>query len=112
MGKGGFPLSRNFHVRTQVNFTCVSKIAVMYDRVRVSVKAERGSTYAFTRDLPYIAFISFTRVKFAYVRTLNLKGKITGIGFISQGYTRQLYLGQCNCVASCDQFYLGKNLPG
>ena len=43
--KGGFPLSRNFHVRTQVNFT------------RVNVKVERGPTFGFTRDLPYIAFI-------------------------------------------------------
>ena len=59
--KGGFPLSRNFHVRTHVNFTRVKKIEVMYDKTHVNVKVERGSTFAFTRDLPYIAFISFTR---------------------------------------------------
>ena len=71
--KSGFPLSRNFHVRTHVNFTRVNKIEVMYDRPRVNVKVERGSTFAFTRDLPYIAFTSFTRVKFTYVSTLKLR---------------------------------------
>ena len=70
--KSGFPLSRNFHVRTHVNFTRVNKIEVMYDRPRVNVKVERGSTFAFTRDLPYIAFISLTCVKFTYVSTLKL----------------------------------------
>ena len=60
---------RNFHVRTGIN-----KIEVMYDRPRViNVKVERGSTFAFTRDLPYIASISFTRVKFTYVSTLKLR---------------------------------------
>ena len=71
--KGGFPLSRNFHVRTHVNFTRVKKIEVMYDKTHVNVKVERGSTFAFTRDLPYIVFISFTRVKFTYVSTLKLR---------------------------------------
>ena len=33
--KGGFPLSRNFHVRTRVN-----NIEVMYDRLRVNVKVD------------------------------------------------------------------------
>ena len=66
--KGGFPQSRNFHVRTRVN-----KIEVMYDRTRVNVKVERGSTFPFTRDLPYIPFISFTHVKFTYVSTLKLR---------------------------------------
>ena len=55
--KGGFPLSRNFRVRTQVNFTRVNKIEVMYDRTRVNVKVERGPAFGFTRDLPYTAFI-------------------------------------------------------
>ena len=69
--KGGFSLSGNFQVRTHVNFTRVNKIEVMYDRMRVNVKVERGSTLAFTRDLPYIAFTSFTRVQFTYVSTLK-----------------------------------------
>ena len=67
--KGGFPLSRNFHVCTRVN-----NIEVMYDRLPVNVKVERGSTFAFTRGLPYnIASILFTRVKFTHVRTLKLR---------------------------------------
>ena len=33
--KGGFPLSRNFHVCTHVN-----NIEVMYDRLRVNVKVD------------------------------------------------------------------------
>ena len=40
----------------------------MYDRPRVTVNVDRGSIFAFTRDLPYIASILFTRVKI-YVRT-------------------------------------------
>ena len=65
-------MSRNFDVRTRIN-----KIEVMYDRYDrprvINVKVERGSTFAFTRDLPYIASISFTRVKFTYVSTLKLR---------------------------------------
>ena len=36
----------------------------MYERPDVNVKVERGRTFTFTRDLPYIACILFTRVKF------------------------------------------------
>ena len=32
-------------------------------------KIEQGSTWTFTRDLPYIAFMLFARVKFARERT-------------------------------------------
>ena len=39
----------------------------MYERLRVNVKVERGSTLTFARDLPFIASISFT-----CVRTSNL----------------------------------------
>ena len=35
----------------------------MYERPRVNVKVERGSTFTFTRDLPYIVSIIFTRVR-------------------------------------------------
>ena len=66
--KGGFPLSRDFYVRTRVN-----KIETMYERSRVSVKVEQGSTFTFTRDLPYIVSISFTRVYFTCVRTEKLR---------------------------------------
>ena len=49
---------RNFSVRTRVN-----TIEATYERSRVNVKVERGSTFTFTRDLPYIVSISFTRVR-------------------------------------------------
>ena len=35
----------------------------MYGRPRKKVKVQRGSTFTFKRDLPYITSISFTRVK-------------------------------------------------
>ena len=66
---GGFPLSRNFPLRTHVNFTLVNKIGAMYERPRVNVTVDRGLTFTFTRDLPYIASILFTRVKFTCART-------------------------------------------
>ena len=37
--KGGFPLSRNFNVRTCVKFTFADKIEAMYERSRVNVKS-------------------------------------------------------------------------
>ena len=46
---------------THVNFSRVNKIEVMCERSRVNVKVERGSTFTFTRDLPYIASVLFTR---------------------------------------------------
>ena len=48
---------------TQVNFTSVNKIEVMYERPRVNVKVEGGSPSTFTRDTPYITSILFTHVK-------------------------------------------------
>ena len=50
--KVGFPLSRNFHVTRHVNFTRLKKMEAMFERPRVNVKVERGSTFTFTRDLP------------------------------------------------------------
>ena len=41
----------------------------MYERSRVNVKVERGSTFTFTRDLPFIASILFTRVELTCLRT-------------------------------------------
>ena len=64
--KGGFPLSRNFQVRTQVNFTRVNKIEAMYRTSRVNLKVEPRSSLTFTCDLLYIASILFTHVKFAF----------------------------------------------
>ena len=62
-------LSSNFYTRTNVNFTRVNKIEVMYGRSRVSVKVEGGLTFTFTRGLSYIASISFMHIKFTCVRT-------------------------------------------
>ena len=43
-------------------------IEAMYERPRVNVNVERGSTFTFTRDLLYIVSVLFTRTKI-YVRT-------------------------------------------
>ena len=62
-------MSRKFSV-THVNFTrVVNEIEAMYERPRVNVKLERGSTLTFTRDLSNIVSILFTRVNLrAYAR--------------------------------------------
>ena len=52
-------------MRTLVNFTHVNKIEAMYERPRVNVRVERGSTFTFMRGLSYIASIFFLR---AYAR--------------------------------------------
>ena len=51
MVKGGFPLSRNFYVGMQVNYTRVNKIEAFYGRLRVNVKVEPRSTFTFAHDL-------------------------------------------------------------
>ena len=51
---------------------CVNEIEAIYDTALVSVKVERGSTFTYTRDLPYIVSILFMRVKFTCVRTEKL----------------------------------------
>ena len=67
--KGRFPLKRYFYVFTRVKFTCVYKVEEMYEKAACKRKIEQGSTWTFTRDLPYIAFMLFARVKFARERT-------------------------------------------
>ena len=52
----------------RVKFTCVYKVEEMYEKAVFKRKIEQGSTLTFTRDLPYIAFMLFTRVKFARER--------------------------------------------
>ena len=47
----------------------VNEIEAVYERPRVNVKDQRGSTFTITRDLPYIVSILFTRVKFPCVPT-------------------------------------------
>ena len=48
----------------------------MYEKAMVNVKVWRGSTFTFTRDLPYIASILFSRVKFTCVRTEKNYAKV------------------------------------
>ena len=45
----------------------------MHERPRVNVKVERGLTFTFTRDLPYIASNLFTHVMFTRVRTYRIR---------------------------------------
>ena len=67
--EGGFPLSRNFSMGTHVKSTRVNEIEAKYERPRVNVKVGRGSTFTFTRDLPYTVSVLFTRVTLrAYLR--------------------------------------------
>ena len=54
MVKGGFPLSRNFYVRTDVNFNW---LYVRKWAPRVNVKVEPRSTFTFTRGFSYITSI-------------------------------------------------------
>ena len=44
-------------------FSAQNEIEAMYERLRVNVKVEGGSTFTFTNDIPYIVSILFTRVK-------------------------------------------------
>ena len=67
--KGRFPLTRYFYVLTRVKFTCVYKVEEMYENAACKRKVEQCSTLTFKRDHPYIAFMLFTRVKFARERT-------------------------------------------
>ena len=70
--EGGFPLSRNFYVRTHVNFTRVNKIETMYGRPHVNVNVEPCSTFTITLGLSYIASISFTRVRKEKLRAVEI----------------------------------------
>ena len=54
---GGFPLWRNFYLRTHVNFSRVNKIEAMYERPIAKAKVERASIF------------SFSGVKFTCLRT-------------------------------------------
>ena len=62
--EGGFPLLRNFSLGKHLKFTRVNEIEAMYERPRVNVKVERGSTFTFLRDPPYIIY-----TRKIYVRT-------------------------------------------
>ena len=46
-----------------VKFTRVNEIETMYERPRLIVKVERGSTFTYARDLPYIVSILFMRIR-------------------------------------------------
>ena len=56
-------------MRMHVKFMRVNEIEEVYERPRVNVKDERGSTFTITRYLPYIVSILFTRVKLPCVPT-------------------------------------------
>ena len=49
-------------MQTHVKFRRINEIEVMYERPSVNVKVERGPTFTFTRDLPYIVSILFASV--------------------------------------------------
>ena len=55
----------------RMNFTCVNKTEAMHERPHANAKVERGSTFTFTHDPPFIASILFMRVKFTCMTTLN-----------------------------------------
>ena len=76
-------------MRTHVNFTRVNKIEAMYERPCVNVRVERGSTVAFTRDLPYIAsdcIYARTHVKITRQWKSTLRGCLhdTGATFVPE----------------------------
>ena len=52
---------------THEKFTRVNEKEEIYERQRVTLKVERGSTFTFTRDLPYIVSI-IINVRKIYVR--------------------------------------------
>ena len=59
-------------LEVSVKFTRVSEIEAIYERPGVNVTVERGSTFTFTRDPPYIVSTLF------YVRTqITLQWKST-----------------------------------
>ena len=63
---------------TLVNFTHVNKIEAMYERPRVNVRVERGSTFTFMHGLSYIDPISFYarthgKISWWWKSTLSLK---------------------------------------
>ena len=64
---------RNFSVRRHVKLTRANEIEAMYERSRVHVNVERGSTFTFTCGVSYIASILFTRVKLSCVRMEKLR---------------------------------------
>ena len=45
------PLSSKFYVPTRIKLTCVNKMEAIYERPRIKVTVEPGSTIRFTRDL-------------------------------------------------------------
>ena len=63
--KAGFPLSRNFYDRKNVNFTRVNKIKAAAGKR----KSCTSVNFYVTHNLPYIASLSFMRVNFTRVRT-------------------------------------------
>ena len=75
--KGGFLLSRDFHVRTQVNFTRLNKIEAMFRRSSIIVKVESRPTHVYVRPFIHCLYYIFAR-------------KIYGVKFRDSGNLPQL----------------------
>ena len=61
---GGLSPSRNFYLRTYTHVKFMRlNVEAMYDRPRINVKVEQGSTFAYKRDLPHVVSILFRRVR-------------------------------------------------
>ena len=67
-------------LEVSVKFTCVDEIEAIYERPCVNVTVERGSTFTFTHDPPYIVSTLFSRVKFTCVRTQKLRFSGVNVG--------------------------------
>ena len=77
--KEEFPMSRNFYVRTHINFGARKQNAMYtYGRSEVKVKVEPRSTFRFTHGLSYIAtFIIYARkILHAFARKTYAKVEI------------------------------------
>ena len=63
-------------MRTHVKFACVNEIEAMYERPRVNVKVERGSTFTLRVDRSYIASkpALIASILFTRVHTEKLRG--------------------------------------
>ena len=71
-----------------VKIMFVNEIEVMYERPLVNVKVERGSTFTYTRDVPYIVSVFFfTRAKCTCLHTWKMEYGETKVGIAFLGTT-------------------------
>ena len=69
----------------------------MYERLRINVKVERGSTFKFTRELPCIVSILFTRGKI----TRQWKSTFTRNPYYLRAWSRPVVLCTKNMFLFC-----------